>query len=1049
MIEKIIEYSARNRFIVLAICAFALLWGGWALLNTPVDAIPDLSEVQVIVFSEWMGRSPDLMEDQVTYPIITKMVAAPGVKTVRGVSMFGMSFIYIIFEDGTDIYWARSRVLEYLDAVSAKLPAGVKPVLGPDATGVGWVYEYALVDESGRHDLAELRSFQDWYLKYYLEAVPGVAEVASVGGFVKQYQVNVNPDALLAHGVSLTDVIDAVRKNNNDAGGRVVEFSATEYFVRGRGYISSLDDIRNIAVGTDGNGTPVLVKQIGTVATGPDLRRGLADYNGKGEVVGGIVVMRQGENALSVINRVKDRIRDVEPSLPSGTRIVTAYDRSDLMQRAIDVLRETLLEEVLIVSLVIVIFLMHFRSALIPVITLPAAVVLSFIPMYFMGLTSNIMSLGGIAIAIGAMVDASIILTENVHKRLEKGSAMLSPGDRERTVIDALKEVGRPIFFSLLVITVSFLPIFSLQAQEGRLFRPLAYTKTFSMFFAALLAITLAPPLVLMLVRGKIRPETRHPISVFLQKIYHPVITVVLRRPRVVATIALVVLLATLPVWFLLGSEFMPPLNEGSILFMPTSLPGMSVAEAGKVLQLQDRLLMEIPEVERVFGKSGRAETSTDPAPLNMMETNITLKPKSEWRPGMTWDALIEEMDEKLKLPGMANIWWMPVQTRTEMLTTGLRSNLGVKIFGPDLATIESIGVEIETLLKSRPDTRSVFAERITGGYYLDYTVDREAIARYGLSVDDISRVIESGIGGDNIGYTIEGKERYPISVRYPRELRDNIDQLRQLLVATPSGAQVPLGELTELRFASGPPMITNENGSRLGYVLIDVTGKSYGDYVAGAKRLVTEKINLPPGYFLEWGGQYEHMERLKRHLYLIVPVTLFLVFLLIYLNTRSVGKTIFVLSAVPFSLIGAFWFLYLLDYNLSNAVWVGLIALAGLDAETGIVMLLYLDLAYDERKKGGLMNSDTDLKEAIHTGAVKRIRPKLMTMGTTLLGLMPIMWSTGTGADVMKRIAAPMVGGITTSVAMELILYPVIFYLWRRASLPRTAERINSPAVR
>jgi len=1044
MIEKIIEFSAKNRFIVLSVCGFSVIWGIWSLMNTPVDAIPDLSDVQVIVFTEWMGRSPDLMEDQVTYPIITKMVAAPNVKTVRGVSMFGMSFIYIIFEDGTDIYWARSRVLEYLNAVSAKLPAGVKPVLGPDATGVGWVYEYALVDESGTHDLAELRSFQDWYLKYYLEAVPGVAEVASVGGFVKQYQVNVNPDALLSHGVSLGQVIDAVRKNNNDAGGRVVEFSATEYFVRGRGYLNSLDDIRNIAVGADRNGTPVLIKNIGTVSTGPDIRRGLADFNGKGEVVGGIVVMRQGENALSVIDRVKAKIRDVGPSLPPGTRIVPAYDRSDLIQRAINVLKETLVEEVAIVSLVIIVFLMHFRSAVIPMATLPAAVVLSFIPMYFMGITSNIMSLGGIAIAIGAMVDASIILTENVHKRLEGDTGLLTPADRERTVIDALKEVGRPIFFSLLVITVSFLPIFSLQAQEGRLFKPLAYTKTFSMFFAALLAITLAPPLVLMLVKGKIRPESRHPVSVFLQKIYHPVIDAVLRRPRLVAAIALMVLLGTLPVYFFLGSEFMPPLNEGSILFMPTSLPGMSVAEAGKVLQIQNRLLKEFPEVESVFGKAGRAETSTDPAPLNMMETNITLKPESEWRPGVTWESLIEEMDEKLKLPGMANIWWMPVQTRTEMLTTGLRSNLGIKIFGPDLKTIESIGIQIENLLKGRPDTRSVFAERITGGYYLDYTIDREAIARYALSVDDVNMVIESAVGGDNIGTTIEGKERYPISVRYPRELRDNIDQLKRILVSTPSGAQVPLGELATLGFVSGPPMITNENGSRLGYVLIDVTGKSYGDYVEAAKELVNEHITLPPGYFLEWGGQYEHLERMKQHLYLIIPITLFLVFLLIYLNTRSVGKTVFVLMAVPFSLIGAFWFLYLLGYNMSNAVWVGLIALAGLDAETGIVMLLYLDLAYDDRKKAGAMNTLADLKGAIHTGAVKRIRPKLMTMGTTLLGLMPIMWSTGTGADVMKRIAAPMVGGITTSVAMELVLYPVIFYLWRRLSLPPEGQAVS-----
>ncbi len=1036
MIERIIEFSARNKFIVLAIFAFATVWGIWSIYQTPLDALPDLSDVQVTIFTEWMGRSPDLIEDQVTYPIITRMVSAPGVRTVRGVSMFGMSFIYVIFEDGTDIYWARSRVMEYLGGATAKLPEGVKPVLGPDATGVGWVFEYALIDETGSQDLSDLRSFQDWTLKYYLESVPGVAEVASVGGFVKQYQVNVDPDALLAHNISLTAVVDAIRKNNNDAGGRVVEFSATEYFVRGRGYINSLTDIENIAVGADEKGTPVLVSNIGTVERGPGIRRGLAEYNGTGETVGGIVVMRQGENALDVIARVREKIRDIEPSLPPGTKIVTTYDRSDLIERAIAVLKETLGQEMLIISIIVIIFLLHLRSALIPIITLPIAVILSFIPMYYMGISANIMSLGGIAIAIGEMVDASIVLTENVHKRLENGE-LLKPPERDKTVIAALKEVGAPIFYSLLVLTVSFIPIFTLQAQEGRLFKPLAFTKTFSMFFGAILAITLAPPLVMMLVRGRIRSEERHPISVFLHRIYHPVIDVVLNHTRAILAGAAVILLATIPIYFSLGSEFMPPLNEGTILFMPTSLPGMSVAEAGRVLQIQDRMLKEFPEVESVFGKAGRAETSTDPAPLNMMETIVTLKPEDQWRAGMTWDKLIAEMDEKLKLPGMANIWWMPVQTRTEMLTTGLRSNLGVKVFGPDLKVIESIGAEIENVLKTLPGTRSAFAERITGGYYLDIAVRREDAARYGLSVDEINMVIEAAIGGDPVTWTLEGKERYPVTVRYPRELRDDIGAMRKILVATPGGAQVPLGEVADLRIEGGPPMITNEGGSRLGYVLVDVSGKSYGDYVSAAKAAVRSRVTLPAGYYLEWGGQYEHMERMKRYLYLIIPVTLFFVFLLIYLNTRSTGKTLFVLLAVPFSLIGAFWYLYLLGYNLSIAVWVGLIALAGLDAETGIMMLLYLDLAYDEKKNAGRMRSIADLKDAIHVGAVKRIRPKLMTMFTTVIGLLPIMWATGTGADVMKRIAAPMVGGITTSVAMELVLYPAIFFIWRKKSLP------------
>ncbi len=1043
MIEKIIEYSACNKFIVFSLLAFVIAWAFWSLDNTPLDAIPDLSDVQVIIFTEWMGRSPDLMEDQITYPIITKLVAAPKVRAVRGISMFGMSFIYVIFEDGTDIYWGRSRVLEYLNAVSGKLPPGVRPIIGPDATGVGWVFEYALVDESGNHTLADLRSFQDWTLKYYLESTPGVAEVASVGGFVKQYQVNVDPNALLAYNIPLTQVINAVRMSNNDVGGRVVEFSSTEYFVRGRGYIKSLEDIENVPVGNDGNGTPILIKNIGNVQFGPDIRRGLAELDGIGETVGGIVVMRYGENALEVINRLKQKIEEVKPSLPQGVQIVTTYDRADLIERAIAVLKENLIEEMLIVALVIVLFLWHVRSALVPIFLLPVAVLLSFIPMYYMGLTSNIMSLGGIAIAIGAMVDASIVLVENCHKKLEGWQGAIPPGQREKTVITALQEVGRPIFFSLLVITVSFFPIFSLQSQEGRLFKPLAYTKTFSMFFAAILAITVAPALVLWFVRGKIHSEDVHPVSKILHRLYHPVIDFVLKHSKKFIVAAALIMIGTIPIYFLLGSEFMPPLNEGTILYMPTSVPGMPISEASKVLQVQDKLIREFPEVQTVFGKIGRAETPTDPAPLSMVETIITLKPEDQWRPGMTWDKLIAEMDAKLKFPGMANIWWMPIQTRTEMLTTGIRSNLGIKIFGPDLATIEKIGVEIEQVLKALPDTRSAFAERVTGGYYLDFEVNRERAARYGLTVDDVNMIVESAIGGENITTTVEGKERYPVNVRYARELRDNLDALDRVLVPTMNGAQVPLAELADIRFSTGAPMIYNEGGSRLAYVFVDVTGKSYGDYVEHAKEVIKEKVKLPPGYFLGWTGQYEHIERLKKRLQVIVPVTLFLVFVLIYFNTKSLAKTAIVLLAVPFSLVGAVWLLYLLDYNISNAVWVGLIALAGLDAETGIIMLLYLDLAYEQSKKEGKMTTLEHLKEAIHYGAVKRIRPKFMTWGTTLIGLFPIMWSTGTGSDVMKRIAAPMVGGITLSVIMELTIYPAIFFLWKGWVMRKEGQQV------
>ena len=1041
MIDKIIEYSARNTFFTITLVAFLAIWGFWAMKNTPLDAIPDLSDVQVIVYTDWDGRSPDLIEDQITYPIVTTMIAAPQVKFVRGQSMFGTSFVYIIFEDGTDIYWARSRVLEYLNEVTGQLPEGVTPTLGPDATGVGWVFEYALVDESGKHDLAELRTFQDWYLRYWLESVPGVAEVASVGGFVKQYQVQIDPNKLSAYGITVDKIIDAVRKSNNDVGGRVVELAATEYFVRGRGYIKSVEDIENIGVGTNGDGTPVYIRDIANVELGPDIRRGLAELDGKGETVGGIVVMRYGENALQVIDQVKEKIEDIRPSLPEGVEIVTTYDRSDLIQRAIETLKTTLIEEMIIVSLIIIIFLLHFRSAIIPIVTIPIGVLMAFIPMHYMNLNSNIMSLGGIAIAIGAMVDASIVIIENVHKKLEKWQAEGEKGKRFDAVLEGMKGVGRPVFFSLLVITVSFLPVFTLEYQEGRLFKPLAFTKTFSMFFASLLAITITPALIALLVKGRVKPEEKNPISRFLIRIYNPVVTFILRFKKTVLVSSVVLLILTIFPFIKLGSEFMPPLNEGTILYMPTAVPGMSITEAAKILQIQDRMLMKFPEIERVFGKIGRSESPTDPAPLSMVETVITLKPESEWREGMTWDKLISEMNVAMKFPGMANIFWMPIQTRTEMLTSGFRSNLGIKIFGPDLKIIEKIGIDIETALSGTPGTRSVFAERITGGYFLDFDIKRELVARYGLTVGDVEDVIETAIGGKNISQTVEGQERYPINVRYERELRDDMDALERVLIATPSGAQIPISLLADINFSSGPPEIRNENGQKVGYVFVDVEGKDYEGYVKEAKKVVGEKINLPPGYYLEWAGQYQYLLRVKERLKYILPVTIFIIFLLLYMNFGSVTETIIVLFSVPFSLVGSIWLLYLLGYNMSVAVWVGIIALAGLAAETGVVMIIYLDEAYERSKKENSMNTVEDLNSAITEGAVQRVRPKMMTVTTTILALLPLMWSTGTGADMIKRIAAPMVGGLITSTILTLLIIPVIYALWKGISLPKPVD--------
>ncbi len=1069
MIDRIIEWSAHNRFLVILIVAFATVAGVWSVRTSPLDALPDLSDVQVIVFTDWPGRSPDLVEDQITYPVVTTMIAAPRVKYVRGESMFGYSFVNVVFEDGTDLYWARSRVLEYMQGITARLPEGVAPRLGPDATGVGWVYQYALADRTGQHTLADLRSFQDWSLRYWLASVEGVAEVASVGGFVKQYQVEVRPATLLAHHLPLRQVIDAIRRSNGEVGGRLVEFNGTEYMVRGRGYVSSVADLEQVAVGTNGDGTPILVRDVGTVHLGPDLRRGLADLDGEGETVGGIVVMRHGANALDVIDGVKAKLR--EASLPPGVEVVPVYDRSSLIHRAIDTLRHTLGEELLIVSAVILVFLWHIPSALIPIFTIPIAVLLAFIPMRAMGLTANIMSLGGIAVAIGAMVDAAIVVVEQTHKRLERWQATGRPGDFRDVVVGAVKEVGGPSFFSLLVIAVSFLPIFALQAQEGRLFRPLAFTKNFSMAIAAVLAITLDPAMRLLFTRldpftfrprslrrvanavlvGTIHGEERHPISRPLMRLYHPVVAWVLGRPWLTVAAAVLVVAVTAFPFLRLKSEFMPSLNEGTILYMPTALPGMSITQARAAIQAQDRMLKQFPEVERVFGKAGRAETATDPAPVSMFETVVTLKPPDEWRPGMTWDRLLDEMDHTIRFPGMPNIWWMPVQTRTFMLATGFRSPVGIKVFGPDLEEIGRIGHEIEGVLATLPGTRSAFAERTTGGSYLDFTVRRDAVARYGLTVGDVQDAIESAIGGASVSQTVEGRERYSINVRYVRDARSDLDALEHVLVGDGAGQQIPLAQLADIRVATAPPTIHDEDGALAGYVFVDVGGRDLGGYVADAKRAIAARVTIPPGYRLGWAGQFEYLERARARLALLVPLTLVIVFVLLFLNTGSVTRTTIILLAVPFSAVGAIWLLWLLDYSTSVAVWVGLIALLGVDAETGVFMLLYLDLAYDERRRRGAMRTLADLKEAIVEGAVKRLRPKVMTVGVMFMGLLPIMWSHGTGADVMKRIAAPMIGGIFTSFLMELLVYPAIYAIWRERELrvdagPRTAPGSTTP---
>jgi len=1075
MIHALIRFSATNRLLVLLATAVAVGYGFYTLRHIPVDAIPDLSDTQVIVYSRW-DRSPDILEDQVTYPIVSALLGAPGVRTVRGFSDFGFSYVYVIFQDGTDLYWARSRVLEYLSKIQPLLPAGVRTELGPDATGVGWVFQYALVDDSGRHSLADLRTLQDWNLRYRLQSVPGVAEVASLGGFVQQYQVTVDPNRLSAYELAIMDVAAAIRASNDEVGGRLLEFSGKEYMVRGRGYVRAREDLEKIVLKTDERGTPVLLRDVAQVALGPEIRRGVSDLDGLGDTVSGIVVMRHGENAREVIKRVRERLAEITPSLPEGVRVVTAYDRSELIERAIATLRDELILEIAIVCLVILVFLWHIPSAIVPIVTIPVSVLLAFVPMWWMGISSNIMSLAGIAISIGVLVDGAIVEVENAYKKLELWERGGRKGDYHKVRLEALLEVGPSVFFSLLVIAVAFLPIFTLVDQEGRLFKPLAWTKNLTMAIAAVLALTLDPALRMLFTRmdyfsfrprplawlvnqlavGRYHPEEKHPVSRVLFAVYEPVCRAVLERPKTTIAAAVLVVATTVPAYLGLGHEFMPRLNEGVILYMPTTLPGISVTEASRLLQLQDRLLKSFPEVERVLGKAGRAETSTDPAPFSMMETTVVLKPPSEWRekprfysswaPGwlkdlllariwpdrISYEELVAEMDERLRIPGTTNAWTMPIKNRIDMLTTGIRTPVGIKVFGSDLAEIETIGTRLEAILRQVEGTRSVYAERVAGGYFVDFDLDRDALARHGLTVAAAQQVVMSAVGGENVSTTIEGRARFPVNVRYPRELRDDLEQLGRVLVMTPTGAQVPLGQLAAIRMTTGPAMIRNENGLLAGYVYVDMVGSDVGGFVERAKHAVAAGLQLPAGYSLEWSGQYENMLRVRERLKLVVPFTLFTIFFLLYMNTRSGVKAGIVLLAVPFSAVGAVWLMYLLDYNVSIAAWVGMIALMGLDAETGVFMLLFLDLAYDEAKREGRLRSLAELKEAIVHGAVKRVRPKLMTVTAAFMGLLPIMWSTGAGSDVMKRVAAPMVGGLATSFLLELLVYPAIYLLWK-----------------
>ena len=1087
MIAKLIALCARNRLLVVMLSAVACVVAVMCLKAIPLDAIPDLSDTQVIVYSRW-EQSPDRIEDQVTYPIITSLLGAPKVKGIRGFSDFGYSYVYVLFEDGTDIYWARSRVLEYLSKIKSKLPKEVSTELGPDATGVGWVFQYALVDESGKNSLSELRSYQDWFLRFAVQSVPGVAEVATVGGAVKQYQVTVDPNRLQSYGISLAEVAEALRKSNAEVGGRLVEISGKEFMVRGRGYVKSIADLEQVVLRTNDLGTPLRIADIGRVSLGPELRRGVADLDGCGEVVGGIVVMRMGEHALSVIERVKDRLHQLEPSLPKGVRIVTTYDRSELILRAIDTLRHELMVEIAVVSIIILLFLWHIPSAIVPIVTIPVAVLLSFVPLYLLGVPANLMSLSGIAISIGVLVDGAIVEVENAYRKIQKWQESGSQEDFGLVRLRALQEVGPSVFFSLLVIAVAFLPVFTLVDQEGRLFRPLALSKNLAMAIAAILAVTLDPALRMMLSRitpyrfrpallaslcnrvlvGTYHREEDHPISRVLFRVYDPVCRFVLHHPKSVILGALFLTLSTIPIYQRLGSEFMPPLHEGSILYMPTTLPGVSAQEAQRILTIQDRVLHEFPEVQSVFGKAGRADTSTDPAPLSMMETTIVLHPESRWRKkprfysGWSWlpnvmkdelrslwpdhithEELVTELDRALRIAGTTNAWTMPIKARLDMLSTGVRTPIGIKIFGQSPKELDQLGAQIEAIVRTVEGTRSVFAERTTGGYFLDFTLHREALSRYGLSVEDANSVIAQAIGGESVTTTIEGRERYAVSLRYPRELRQDLKELSRALIPIPSGGSIPIGQVAALSLTTGPSMLRDENGMLAAYVYVDfdTSQRDIGSYVEEARSAVAAKLSLPSGYRLEWSGQFENMLRVKERLRLVVPLTILLIFLLLYASTQSAWKATIVMLAVPFSAVGAIWLLYLLGYNTSVAVWVGVIALLGLDAETGVFMLMYLDLSYEEAKQEGRLRNRLDLIEAVVHGAVKRVRPKAMTVLAALLGLLPILWSHGTGADVMKRIAAPMVGGLATSFLLELIVYPPIYLLWKQREVQTQIE--------
>ena len=1035
MIERIITWCASNRFLVFTGTAVLTLWGFWAMTATPLDAVPDISDVQVIVSTEWTGRSPDLIEDQITYPLVSALISTPRVRTVRGFTDFGISYVYVIFEDGTDMYWARSRVVEYLQGIRGQLPDGVNPVIGPDATGVGWVFEYALVDETGQHDLAELRGFQDWHLRYWLASVPGVAEVASIGGFVKQYQVNLDPNKLAAYDLAVGDVVRAIKASNNDVEGRLLEFAGREYMVRGQGYLTSAADIEVISLGADARGTPIRVTDVGEVRLGLDIRRGVAELDGRGEVVGGIVIMRYGENALAVIDRVKAKLREVEDSLPPGVAVVPTYDRSWLIEESIGTLSRTLIEEAVVVSLVIIVFLFHFRSALILILTLPIAVVAAFIPMYHLGVSSNIMSLGGIALAIGVLVDASIVMVENAYRHVSEATVPYE--EQPSVILAAAKQVGRPIFFSLAIIIISFGPVFLLEAQEGRMFRPLAFTKTFVMVFASILSITLVPVLMTVFIRGRrLKPESANPVARFFTWLYAPVLRLALRWKWMALVVNFAVVPLTVPLLFTIGSEFMPPLYEGSMLYMPTAPPGLSVGEATRLLQVQDKLLRQFPEVERVFGTVGRATTSTDNSPMGMVNTTVTLKPKDEWRPGLTTEQLQSEMDEALQFPGFPNVWTQPIRNRLDMLLTGIKTPVGIKIFGTDLAVIQRIGENIERILQDVPGTRSVYAERVNQGYFTDIRVDRQAIARHGLTIEAVQDVIQAALGGQNVTRTIEGRERYPVNVRYARAFREDLPAIERVLVRTPMGSQVPLGQLAEIRFTPGPAMIRDEDGQLAGYVYVDTATADIGGYVDSARAALGDRLQLPAGYTLGWTGQYEFQVRAQERLQVLIPVVFFIIFMLLYMTFHSASEAAVVMLSVVYAMTGGVLLQWWLGYNFSVAVWVGYIALYGVAVQTGVVMVIYLHEALDRRlRRGGVITED-DIREATMAGSVLRLRPKLMTVSVVMAALIPIMWSTGVGSDVMKPIATPIIGGMVTSTIHVLVITPVIFYLMKRRAL-------------